>query len=94
MIWKICFFLSLLILCIAIIWAVRLIRKADIKSSLTPFQMIFAGFFAAVFAGQIPIIYQQVGRESVLKMLLLDAVQTIQVFTANVGTEIIPLEIP
>ena len=56
MIWKICFFLSLLILCFAIIWAVRLIRKADIKSSLTPFQMIFAGFFAAVFAGQIPII--------------------------------------
>ena len=90
MIWKICFFLSLLILCIAIIWAVRLSRKADGRNSLTPFQMIFAGFFASVFAGQIPIIYQQVGRESVLKMLLLDAVQTIQVFTANVGTEIIP----
>ena len=89
MIWKICFFLSLAVLAAAAGCAVRLMKKRRSGTALTPFHILFAGFFGAVFIGQLPLIAGQVGEGTVLKILTLNAMQTIQVFTANVGADVI-----
>lgn len=90
MIWRVCFFLSAAVLAAAVIDAAAGAARA--RSSLRgPFQSLFAGVFAAVYIGMIPPFAAMFAGESasVLKIALFNVLQTIQVFTINVGADLI-----
>lgn len=57
----------------------------------SPFNTIFAGVFLAVFVGMIPMFVTVLAKESgfFLKLCMLNALQTLQVFTINVGADVI-----
>lgn len=91
MIWNICFAASVIILVAAI--ALTLYRTSKNKGGklLSPFNVIFAGVFLSVFTGLIPVEASLLTGETwvLLKLLLFNALQTIQVFTINVGADLI-----
>lgn len=89
--WNIFFLLSVAVLVTAVGYAAAAVRKYKAGQLLTPFNAVFVGVFFAVFAAQIPVFQADLAGESfyVLKLLLFDALQTIQVFTVNVGGDFI-----
>lgn len=91
MIWIICFVLSILILFVAILYALTAYKRYKTGRTLTPFKVVFSGVFVAIFIGLIPIFSAMLESESwkALKIILFDVLQTIQVFTINVGADLI-----
>ena len=91
MIWYLCFGASVGILLIAVIYALTALKRYKSGQILTPFNTIFAGMFLAVFIGLIPPFCAMLEGESTfaLKVCMFNAVQTMQVFTVNVGGEYI-----
>lgn len=89
--WNICFSASVAVLFAAVVYALTAIKRYKSGQILTPFNTVFAGMFLAVFIGLIPVFASDLDGESsfVLKLLLFDALQTIQVFTVNVGGDFI-----
>lgn len=87
MIWNSCFILSVLILLLSILYSRGLIFKRKEGRLLSSFYTIFAGVLIAVFVGLIPVfinILSEEGRVGV-KLILFDAIQTLQVFTGDAG---------
>lgn len=91
MIWNICFVISVAILFFAVSRAFALRKKYKSGRLLTPFYTLFIGVFFAVFVGLIPMFVTMLANEPgfVIKLCLFDALQTIQVFTINVGADLI-----
>ena len=91
MIWNICFIISIIILFLAVCHAENARKRYKSGRILTPFNTIFAGVFLAVFVGMIPMFVTMLAEESgfLLKLCMFDILQTIQVFTINVGADLI-----
>lgn len=91
MIWKICFAASLVMLILSLLYAATAARKYRISRLPRPFHIIFAGVFAAVFVGLIPPLSEMLGGNAVqiAGLLLIDLLDTIQVFTINFGADLI-----
>ena len=91
MIWNSCFIISITILLLAMLYAQNTLKKYKSGRVLTPFNTIFAGVFLAVFIGMIPMFVQMLEEEAgfLLKLCMFDVLQTIQVFTINVGADLI-----
>lgn len=66
-------------------------RNYRSRKILTPFNTLFAGVFGAIFIGLIPIFVPLLAEESgfIVKLCVFDILQTIQVFTINVGADLI-----
>lgn len=91
MIWNVCFAGSVIVLLAAVMYALTAARRYKSGQILTPFHTIFAGMFLAVYISLIPVFAAELEGESgfLLKLGLFDALQTIQVFTVNVGGDFI-----
>ncbi len=91
MIWNICFIISPLIILVSVLYALAVARNYKSDRVLTPFYIIFAGVFLSVFIGLIPMFSSMLAEESgfILKLCVFDILQTIQVFTVNVGADLI-----
>ena len=91
MIWNICFVISIFILSVAALYMRAVMKKYKSGRILTPFNTIFAGVFLAVFVGMVPMFVTMLEDESgfFLKLCMFDILQTIQVFTINVGADLI-----
>ena len=91
MIWKICLPVSIGVLIAGAVYAWAAAKDYKRDRLLTPFYAIFASVFLAVFIGLIPVFTSVLEGESsfALKLVLFDALQTIQVFTVNVGADFI-----
>ena len=91
MIWNICLIISIVILSVAVIYAVYALSKSRYVGGLTPFYALFAGVFLAVFIGMIPMFAVMLHGEKgfLLKLGMFDFLQTLQVFTINVGADLI-----
>ena len=91
MIWKICFAASLVMLILSLLYAATAARKYRIRRLPRPFHIIFAGVFAAVFVGLIPPLSEMLGGNAgqIASLLLIDLLDTIQVFTINFGADLI-----
>ena len=91
MIWYLCFAVSACILCASVLYAVLLLKKYRSGMLLTPVRAIFAGIFLAVFVGLVPMFVVILKGEPgyLLKLFIYDILQTIQVFTINVGSDLI-----
>lgn len=89
MIWNICFIISTLVLLIAVFRSAMLIRKHKSGVILTPFYTLCAGVFMAVFVGLIPIFADMLAGETgfIVKLIMIDFLQTIQTFTLNVAAD-------
>lgn len=87
MIWNICFILSVIILIGSVFWARGWIFKPEEGPPPRPFYTIFAGVLIAVFVGMIPVFINILSEESGagIKLILFDAIQTLQVFTGDAG---------
>ena len=91
MVWNICFGVSAGVLALAVFYALTAARKYKSGQILTPFHTVFAGIFLAVYIGLIPTFAATLEGEPgfLLKVGLFDVLQTIQVFTVNVGGDFI-----
>ena len=91
MIWRVCFALSFVVLTLSLIYAATAARKYSVGRFLGPFQTIFVGVFAAVFIGLIPPLSEMLGGNAgqIASLLLIDLLDTIQVFTINIGADLI-----
>ena len=91
MIWNICFILSLALLLSAAIWAIKTSGTYKSNRIFTPFHIIFAGVFLAVFTGLTPVQFHLLAGEAgfLLKFFIFNILQTIQVFTLDAGTDLI-----
>ena len=91
MIWNTCFIISLSILILSIICAVNAYHNYQDSRRLTPFNTLLAGVFLAVFTGMVPVFAAMLEKETgfVFKLCVYDVLQTVQVFTANVGGDFI-----
>lgn len=91
MIWNICFIISIAILLCSVFAALILTNKQKGNDVLSPFNVILGGVFVSVFTGMIPMFAVMLKDElfSVLKLVVFDVLQTIQVFTVNVGADLI-----
>ena len=91
MIWTICFCLSAAVLILSLLFAVTSARAYRSGKLLTPFRTIFAGVFLAVLIGLFPVFEEMLAGEPAhgLKLLLFSVLQTLQVFTINVGGDFI-----
>lgn len=89
MLWNCCFVGSVMILTASICFAVRSSQKYKSGQKLTPFHIIFAGVFAAVFTGLLPVFVNMLENESLslIKTVMFCALHSIQVFTINVEGE-------
>lgn len=87
MLWNTCFILSVLILIGSVLYARGLIFHDKKERLLSPFYTIFAGVLIAVFVGLIPVFINMLSDESGAgaKLILFDAIQTLQVFTGDAG---------
>ena len=91
MIWSICFAASALILIAAVVYALTALKRYKSGQILTPFNTVFAGMFLAVFIGLIPPFCSMLEGEATfaLKVCMFNVIQTMQVFTVNVGGDYI-----
>ncbi len=91
MIWYLCFGASVGILLAAVIYALTALKRYKSGQILTPFNTVFAGMFLAVFIGLIPPFCSMLEGEAAfgLKVCMFNAIQTMQVFTVNVGGDYI-----
>lgn len=91
MVWNICFWASVGVLALAVGYALTVARKYRSGQILTPFHTVFAGMFLAVYIGLIPTFTAALEGEPgyLLKLGMFDVLQTIQVFTVNVGGDFI-----
>ena len=85
MIWNICFSLSVAILVATVIYFLYSLGKYKRGRLLTPFNTLFAGTFLAVCVGLLPVLSGILAGEYAFfwKLVFLDALQAIQVFTIN-----------
>lgn len=86
MIWNLCFFTSLAVLSVSVIYFFYSTGKYKSGRLLTPFHTLFAGTFGSVYVSLIPVFAASLDGEYAFftKLVLFDALQTIQVFTINV----------
>ena len=91
MMWNTCFIISISFLVLTIACVVNISRHYKVGRILTPFNTLFAGVFLAVFAGMVPVFATMLERESgfLFKLCIYDILQTVQVFTINVGADFI-----
>lgn len=91
MIWTVCFIISASILAASVLYILAAMRKYKSGRILRPFHVIFAGVFAAVLAGLMPVMANMFEGQagSIIKICLFDVLQTIQVFTFNAGADLI-----
>lgn len=89
MIWIICMIISIAILVSAFLYGGNARIKHKQNLVLTPYQIIFAGAFLAVFVGMLPIFQSIVTDESGFdpRVFMYTASQSFQVFTVNAGAE-------
>lgn len=85
--WTTCFLLSVLILLFAVLYGRGIIFKNKKDRLLGSFHTIFAGVLIAVFVGLIPVFINILSGEPGIapKLILFDAIQTLQVFTGDAG---------
>ena len=91
MLWNSCFIVSIVVLVVSLLHAARVIKTYKSGRILTPFNTIFVGVFLAVFIGMIPMFCEMLENETgfFLKLSMFNFLQTIQVFTINVGADLI-----
>lgn len=91
MIWSICFCLSVVAVAASCAYALATFRRYKSDRFFSPFNAVFAGVFLAVYIGMVPVWADILNGESpfLLLLLLMDTVQSIQVFTVNVGGDFI-----
>ena len=91
MIWNICFFVSVITLFFSVLHAIVTTKRYKCDRIFTPFYVIFAGVFLSIFIGLVPMFASMLANESyfILKLIVFDTLQTIQVFTINVGADLI-----
>lgn len=91
MMWNVCFIASILVLVLALLYIGIGRKKNRRRGMLTPYHTIFFGVFLAVYIGLIPVFALRLEEESafLLKLFAFNILQTIQVFTVNVGGDFI-----
>lgn len=91
MIWNTCFIVSIAFLFLAVICAVHAGKNYRGDRFFTPFNSLLAGVFLAVFACMVPVFAGMLEKDAgfVFKLCIYDILQTVQVFTVNVGGDFI-----
>lgn len=91
MIWNTCFVISIAFLVLSILCAIYTGKHYRSSRFLTPFHTLLAGVFLAVFFAMVPVFVGMLEKEDgyVLKLCIFDVLQTLQVFTVNVGGDFI-----
>jgi len=91
MIWNACFIISIAFLLLAAVCAAYVWKTNRGGRFFTPFRILFAGVFLAVFTCWIPVFAAMLEKDAgfVFKLCIYDILQTVQVFTASVGGDFI-----
>lgn len=91
MIWTICLVASILVLAATVVGGCVMRKKADGSGRISPFQAVLAGVFLAVWIAVVPVLVTMFRDTSVWQLytLFLSIIQTLQIFTINVGADFI-----
>lgn len=91
MIWTICLVASILVLAASAVGGYLMRKKNDGSGRISPFQAILAGAFLAVWIAVVPVLVTMFQGTPVWQVytLFLSIIQTLQIFTINVGADFI-----
>lgn len=87
--WIICFVISFLFVLATLVWTVLGVKNYSVRKIMSPINALIMGVFLAVFVILIPPLCLQLQGEEgfFMKLLSLDIVETLQIFTVNIGSE-------
>lgn len=91
MIWTICLVASILVLAATASGGYVMQKKSDSSGWISTFQAVLAGIFLAVWIAVVPVLVTMFQDTSVWQLyaLFLSIIQTLQIFTINVGADFI-----
>ena len=91
MIWTICLVISVIVLASALVGCCVVRKKAHTEQRISPFQLLLTGTFLAVWIAVVPVLVTMFRETPVWQVytLFLSVIQTLQVFTINVGADFI-----